>query len=95
MDERKSTCRNCKYFRRYYILNSTLRYVATDKGFCGKCGVRENVAKKHLKEEDCCYLWQPYELQKLCEKYTVEIVLEKIYEMLSYIRDILDNDIST
>lgn len=85
-------CQNCKYFKRYYIISATLSFVATEKGFCTNIMLNNKVSSKYIRKKEGCYLWQPYELEKLKQQYLIEKLLIKIDKqienILAIIRDI-------
>ena len=89
MNEEKETCLNCKYFSRYYVLNSTLRFSATNIGFCGHYGTLGKSNKTYLKTTSACDLWQPRELQKPKEQYGIELMLQQACDLLSDIKALL------
>lgn len=80
-------CVNCKYFQRYYVLNSTLRFAPTGNGFCSNGKVSDSVCKRCLSKRVECDLWQPHELRRLKIGYGIE---NKLSEANDLLRDILN-----
>ena len=88
---KQHVCTNCKYFKRHYIIGEG-KLISTCAGHCVHLKIRDNVSDKHVKKDEWCELWQPFELQKLEEQYNMELRLEKISkavgEMLMVLRDV-------
>lgn len=88
----KRVCSNCKYFKRHYIVNNTGTLTATATGKCIHFEIKDSVSAKHVRRDEGCDLWQPYELQKLNVQYRIEQNLQNISdkagEMLAILRDI-------
>ena len=72
------TCTNCKYFQRYYVIGTDCSFKPTALGHCIHSKINCKVADKHVRKDEGCELWQPYELQKLYRQYGVEILLSRI-----------------
>lgn len=90
-ENEKQVCTNCKYYKRHYILDDNGRFYGTCKGHCVHLKVNSLTAAKHVKRNEGCVLWQPYELQKLEVEYGVELRLERILreiaDVLAVLRD--------
>lgn len=86
------TCINCKHFSRYYVLNASLRFAPTNKGFCGSGKVPDGAVKKYIRQNVACDMWQPRELKKLKEHYGIElklqIVKEQLDDIIALLRDV-------
>lgn len=94
MDNLK-TCANCKNFKRYFVLNVSLRFNPVDRGFCIVRKVRRDSSKKEVTENDTCELWQTNELQRLRDQYVAEKVLQDVREKLEAVRILLSEDKNT
>lgn len=88
----KQVCTNCKYYKQHYVLSSRGTFTTTRSGHCVHLKINNAVAAKHVKKDEGCDLWQPYELQKLCNRYIVELRLQRISQdianILSLLRDV-------
>lgn len=91
MNEQGKSCMNCKHFKRYYVLNVSLRFVPIDEGFCCHCNINRRIVKKNVTKDDSCSLWQSRELQKITNRYIAEEILQDISKKLESIRAILDD----
>ena len=84
-------CSNCKYFRRHYVVNNIGTLSPTAVGHCVHLKIKDSVSAKHVRKDEGCELWQPYELQKLNVQYSMEQSLQnisdKVGEMLAVLRD--------
>lgn len=87
--DKAQVCSNCKYFQRYYVISCGFRFKPTTKGYCGNGKVNCNAAKKLVRADAGCDLWQSEELRKLSGGYCVESALDKSAELLEEIRDYL------
>ena len=94
MDEKykESTCLNCKYFQRYFIIGCDGAFRPTALGRCTNYKVAKSISSKRVKSDEGCDLWQPYELQKLKIQYCMELRLQRInkdvVDVLTVLRDI-------
>lgn len=90
-NDSKTACSNCKYFRRHYIVDDMGTLFATARGHCVHLKINNGVSAKHVRKDEGCELWQPYELQKLKIKYGMEQRLQnisdKVGEMLAVLRE--------
>lgn len=88
----KRICSNCKYFKRHYIVNNIGTLTATAMGHCVHLKIKDSVSAKHIRKDEGCELWQPYELQKLNRQYRIEQNLQDISdragEILTILRDV-------
>ena len=91
MDEKNNAekCSNCKYFQRYYVIGCDRTYSPTRQGRCININISKTLSKKHVKNDNACDLWLPYELKKLNIHYTMEKKIKKICNDLSSILEIL------
>lgn len=85
------TCSNCKNFKRYYILNVSLRFAPVDKGFC-VIRKRCKGCVREVAQNESCELWQTNELQNLKHRYVAENVLQDVSEKLEAVRVLLSED---
>ena len=87
-----STCLNCKYFQRYYVIGYDGTFRPTALGCCTNYKVAKSLSNKRVKNDEGCDLWQPYELQKLKMQYCMEFRLQRIekdvIDVLTVLRDI-------
>ena len=87
-----TTCTNCKYFQRYYIIGCGNAFRPTSMGRCINSNVARSLSNKHIQKDEGCDLWQPYELKKLNIQYCTEIRLQRISQdvadVLAILRDI-------
>lgn len=91
IEESKTTCTNCKYFKRHYIISTTCLFSSAGTGHCSNSKTKRNISDKHVKRNEGCELWQPYELQKLRIQYGIEQHLSKISETIENILAVLRN----
>ena len=91
MDEKAivQTCTNCKYFRRHYVISDRGFLLYTHKGHCANGKIKDSIAVKHVRKDEGCDLWQPYELQKLHIQYGIEQSLQSIDQKVKQILAIL------
>ena len=85
-EETKQTCTNCKYFQRFYIIGPSGAFRPTLEGRCMCSKINNKLLAKHVKRNEGCDLWQPYELQKLNIQYCMQERVERIYK---YVKEIL------
>ncbi len=94
MDEKcnATICSNCKYFQRYYVLGCSRTFKPTQLGRCVNTDIAQSLSTKHIRKDDGCDLWQPYELQKLNIQYSLELRLQTIgndvADILAVLRDV-------
>lgn len=94
MDNKDNTtsCGNCKYFQRYYVIGYERAFRPTSLGRCINPNIAKSLSNKHIQKNDGCDLWQPYELQKLNIQYCTELRLQRISQdledVLAVLRDI-------
>ncbi|MDE7454917.1 MAG: hypothetical protein K2M64_03720 [Clostridia bacterium] len=81
-------CTNCKYYKRHYIVAEG-RFLPTAMGHCINSKVNNHASDKHIKKDEGCDLWQPFELQKLEFKYDTEQRLQNICDKLTDILAVL------
>lgn len=87
--ENKTTCSNCKYFKRHYVVSATGLFSAIGTGHCANADIKRNLSDKHTLKNEGCDLWQPYELQKLRVQYGIEQYLIRISETIDNILAVL------
>lgn len=88
-DNTTKTCTNCKYFRRHYVIGDRGSLIETSVGHCANCNIADIIAAKHVRKDEGCELWQPYELQKLNIQYGIELSLQDIDKNVNKILSIL------
>ena len=85
----KRACTNCKFFRRHYVVYESGKFLATSIGHCAHHNFDKKVAAKHTQKDEGCFLWQPYELQKLKIQYGIEHHLHRIEQEIADILAVL------
>lgn len=91
-DSLTKVCGNCRYFKRYYVLNVCLRFVPVNEGFCCHRKTGRRATKRNVIETNTCEWWQSNELQKLKDQYIAENVLKDTNKKLEAIRVLLSED---
>lgn len=92
MNVREKTCANCKNFKRYFVLNVSLRFTPTDRGYCIERKTDRCRLKLEVVQDETCELWQSNELQKLRGQYAAENILQDISDKLEVVRVLLSED---
>lgn len=82
MNNEKRVCSNCKYFQRYYIISYNYTFKPTPLGDCSNINLRNSLSARHIRKDEGCDLWQPYELQKLKIEYGARQQLQKLYQAI-------------
>lgn len=88
-DNTTRTCTNCKYYRRHYVINDMGLLINTDTGHCANGNIKDSISDKHIRKDEGCDSWQPYELQKLHIQYGIEQSLQSIDKKVKQILAIL------
>lgn len=94
MDEKHNatTCSNCKYYQRYYVIGFTHTFTPTSLWRCINADIAKSLSNKHVRKDEGCELWQSFELQKLSIQYCAELRLQRISkdiaDVLTVLRDI-------
>lgn len=87
-----TSCSNCKYYKRHYVVHDRGFLIYTHKGHCANPNIKDSVSARHVKKDEGCALWQPLELQKLSIQYGIEQSLQnisdKVNEILAVLRDV-------
>lgn len=86
-----TSCTNCKYYKRHYVVTDNAALRATCIGHCTNIKISDSASAEYVEKNEGCDLWQPQELQKLSIQYGIELRLQKIYdsvnELLVILRD--------
>lgn len=87
-----TTCSNCRYFQRYYVIGADRTFKPTSLGHCVNTNIAKSLSNRRVKKDDGCDLWRPYELQKISIQYCTEQRLQRIAkdltDVLAILRDI-------